>query len=242
MDYQVVLGGDIVGYTIGLYGTISAPKLWPEVGGAAKAKYVARQITNSLSKEAKKGLTGKTLEVHIIPATKKLTDLPPWKSLAGKMTCNDKKDDGTPNPDCVLPRAISSLRGIGGTHYKTGKVAVAVGEETLVDVPSKPHSSQKGHLLAHELGHAILDFGAPHEEANVAKVLTDNPANHIYLPVGYSDQAAYTKSSADEYFAEGTAAMFNLGWLSNTGYYPAWLQANEPKLYTILKRIYPGAV
>jgi hypothetical protein len=238
----VALGADIVGYRMvrsGRGGAFLFSTMTPTTAEADVARAVAGDITGALSTQAKLALAGRILEIHIVPADLLLTDLPEWEHWKGKMTCETENDDGTPNTACVSPRSWDAIRGLGGILVEgTNRIVMAVGQESLVFGTGRPTRFAIGHVLAHELGHVALEFAAPHEMANVEKVLDANDDDHDYM-----GDDAYTKSTPHEYFAEGAAGLFEYkrGSGDNHEFNRQWLATNEPNLIKILLRVFPGA-
>lgn len=210
---------------------------WVQVPGtgsdASAAATIAAKISSALAEPSKKNLLGKVLEVHIIPPSAKLTELAPWKYLEGTETCNNK-------PGCVADRDWSVVRGIGGTEIAgTNRVAMAAASEELVPTPGAPSTHKLGHIMAHEFSHVFLQQGFVSDwfRKSVATVLAQRGASADY--VGYD---AYTRSSVDEYWAEGSAALFGYSYdaMFDDEYKESWLAANDPALLAKLNAVYPN--
>ncbi|TDD28076.1 hypothetical protein E1218_08550 [Kribbella turkmenica] len=210
---------------------------WVKVQGtgtdAAAASAIAGKISSALAEPSKKALLGKVLEVHIIPSSAKLTDLAPWKYLEGTGTCDNK-------PGCVEDRDWSIVRGIGATVVPgTNQVAMAAASEELVATPGKPSTHKLGHIMAHEFSHVFLQKGFVSDafRKSVETVLAQRGPSADY--VGYD---AYTRSSVDEYWAEGSAALFAYSYDAKFDheYKESWLAANDPALLAKLNAVYPN--
>ncbi|GAA0408972.1 hypothetical protein Acor_75330 [Acrocarpospora corrugata] len=229
---QVVLAGKSIGYKM-TYGLQSFPASGAE-GEAANA--IANKITRSFSDVTKRTFLGRALEVHIIPVNMKLTQLPPWANLTGTTCGND--------PTCVADRNWSDVRGYGGTPIGTDRLAIAVGAEQLVAVANNPwkNTHRLGHVLAHELGHVPHQLAAEPLKNAVRHALIVRKATGGEF-IGNED---YTRSSPEEYWAEGTAALFNYP-ISDLGEHPEeftgyWLKQNDPTLFKLLSTVYQGVL
>jgi hypothetical protein len=210
---------------------------WVQVPGtgsdASAAAIIAAKISGALAEPSKKNLLGKVVEVHIIPPTAKLTDLAPWKGKDGTGTCDNK-------PGCVEDRDLSALRGIGGTVIPgTNRIAMAAASEELAFTPGKPSTHSLGHIMAHEFSHIWLQQGFVSDafRNSVATVLANRGPSADYL--GYD---AYTRSSVDEYWAEGSSALFGYSYATQFDheYKESWLAANDPALLAKLNAVYPN--
>lgn len=227
---RYVVGGKVVEY-YRLYGSLRATG--PTGDDGAAAVEIAHKIASSLSEGAKAPLVGKSLQVHIIPSNVELTELPPWQHLAGTSTCDGR--DG-----CVEDRPWSSVRGIGGTTAEDQNyIATAVGQEELVPVSGMPSRYGLGYVLAHEFSHVFLQFIGQSFRNSVQAVLDSRGPNADYLGID-----RYTRSNIDEYWAEGSAALFRYAHSKSSSsiaeYTPEWLAANDPALLSRLNQIYPN--
>ncbi len=231
---RIAVGGELVGY----FWSPAQPLREFTGPGAAEAAAFAAPVVNSLSSAAKTGLLGKRISIHLIPTYFTLTSLAPWQHLNRSTTC-----DGAP-AGCVDDRPWSEVRGAGGTLVPgTPEIAMAAGVETLMPT-QRGSDTEYGHLLVHELGHTILDHAVPATEPAIAGLLTQRGPNADYL-----GRDSYTKSTPDEYWAEGTAALFGLGgprvivtsWQRRLAdeYSETWLSANDPALLERLNAVYP---
>lgn len=220
---RIVVAGKVVGYYYSWWGDqYYASENYGT--GADEANVLAGRMMDALSEPARRGLLGKSVEVHLIPVKAKLTDLPPWRHLAGKRTggAND--------------RAYDDLRGVGGQLIPgTDRIAMAVGAESLF-APGGYYSEEAGHTLVHEMGHTVLDNAVPWLKDSVAELLADRGPNADYL-----GDDSYTMSNADEYWAEGTAAMFGYYFpdASHFGEFTEnWLKSNDHPLWKQLDAVY----
>jgi Domain of unknown function (DUF4157) len=184
-----------------------------------------REVLTALKAANLTQLKGETIELHIVPANKKLTDLPEYAKLRGQPTW-DKK------------RVYDDIRGAGGE--KVGPVIrYAVAEEQLVNVPNRPMGYAPGFIAAHESGHVVQQFALTKRQnddlaaAYNARVKAGGP---------WLAPKAYTSGNVKEYFAQGTAAYLGHPY-SPSGedkkmYTKAWLQKNDPALFKLLDEIY----
>ncbi len=222
---RVALAADIVSYVQGRGGL--APIRNSTGEHEVEAMRWTHEVLGSVSTAVEAKLLGKNLEVHLIPEHLSLTTLPLWRYLQGEEHCGS----GTCTP-------WSETRGVGNSTsplLPANTIAIAVGEEMMFR-RSAP-SGENGYTLVHELGHAVLIHGAPGEYANVEAARQASIARgrtSVILRNGYNKQ---------EYFAEGTAALFDVSGndLFTREYTPGFLAEREPELLTILRRVYPGA-
>lgn len=184
-------------------------------------------VLGSVSTSVKANLRGKNLEVHLIPEQVSLTTLPLWRYLQGQETCGS----GTCRP-------WSEVRGVGNSNsplLPANTIAIAVGEEMMFR-RSAP-SGENGYTLVHELGHAVLIHGAPAEYPNV------EAARQASIARGRTSVILRNGYNKHEYFAEGTAALFDVSGndLFTREYTPEFLAEREAELLTVLRRVYPLA-
>jgi hypothetical protein len=189
------------------------------------AETQTREVLATLKAANLTQLKGETIELHIIPSNKKLTDLPEYANLKGVQTW-DKK------------RAYDEIRGAGAE--KVGSVIrYAVAEEQLVNVPNRPMGYAPGFVGTHESGHVVQQFALTKRQnddlaaAYSARVKAGGP---------WLAPAWYTSGNVGEYFAQGTAAYLGHPY-STSGedkkmYAKDWLQKNDPALFKLLDEIY----
>jgi hypothetical protein len=201
-----------------------------------EAKKIQDAEWRNLSEANLKTLVGLTVELHVIPADKKMTDLDEFKALKGQKTF-----DG---------RLWDDVRGIN--MGKIGdKIISAVGEETLVNVEGKPPGYALGFVASHESGHAIRSSFTPDQDANLEKIYkarisakgqpqppkTGDPPDDKTLDDWLAPRW-YTASNSDEYLAQSVAAFFSHPYSDDDNdkakYTPGWLQKNDPDMYTFL--------
>ncbi|MHB8875185.1 MAG: hypothetical protein ACYC8T_15975 [Myxococcaceae bacterium] len=192
----------------------------PSASAAAAAE--GRRALEMLTRrpDIQERLRAARVSMVIIPADKKLTDMPEFASLRGRRTF-----DG---------RLWDDVRGVGGTSVKDRSIAFGVAEETLAHLPGDTYP--RGYNVAvHELAHVIHNTGLPAcdkdaiDEAYLARKAAGGPWTE-----------AYGSSNAFEYFAQGTNAFFgkNQGMGENGA---PWVKQNDPALYRLLERVFGPA-
>ncbi|GAA1040384.1 hypothetical protein GCM10009557_61460 [Virgisporangium ochraceum] len=229
------LGGKVLTYATSLAGFVPTP-----TGvGVPEAGALAHRVLASLSNSSRLQLSGRVVEVHVIPVNVALTDLEPWRYLRNRMTCDDLTPGAAPGakiPGCVDDRPWNAVRGTGGTVIPgTNRLAVSVGAEEVTTTTRVP-TNGRGHILVHELGHAVLTYAtAPALRTTVTQTLMARGPNATYV-----GRDSYTSSSPDEYWAEGTAALFGYynAYLLRHEYTEAWLDLNDRPLLGLLRGVY----
>lgn len=182
---------------------------------------------------AQRGLAASRTALVIIPPNRAQSDMPQLAGLRGGETFDH--------------RDWSHVRGSGGLQGADGANYVGVGEEDLFDTKSIVHNTATGHIMQHEMAHAIHAHGmTADQQARVAQLFAQRAAmdrNHDRRE--FSDY--YAGSNAQEYFAQSTSAFFG----TNAGHFIAgrdrsgmkgngrdWLRANDPGMYQLLVEIY----
>ncbi len=223
---QVAVAADVVSYVQSARGGLVP---FRNTTGEHEVAAMAwtHDILGTVSTSVKSKLLGKNLEVHLIPDNASLTTLPYWRYLQGVENC-----EGGP---C---RPYSGIRGVGDSKsplLPANTIAIAVGEERMFRRSSP--SGEDGYTLVHELGHSVLIHGAPAEYANV------EAARQASIARGRTSHILRNGYNEDEYFAEGSAALFDVSGndLFTREYTPGFLADREPELLTILRRVYPRA-
>jgi epoxyqueuosine reductase QueG len=92
------------------------------------------------------------------------------------------------------------------------------------------------YLMAHELGHEVLNFGLSDDE--YAKAITPfNDASNTKSAV-----STYALTNYDEFFAENVAAYWNApDFFHSPNFSRQWQAANAPAEFKLLAQIFPGA-
>jgi hypothetical protein len=191
-----------------------------EVSKLAKARMT--EVIGGLQTAGADKLAGLTVELHIIPKDKKLTDLSEFARLKGTKTW-----DG---------RTYDELRGVGGT--KSGStIRYAVAEEQLTGGGEQAYAP--GFVAEHESGHIVEQFAMTKEQKGALKKAFDErtKAGGPWL-----SPESYTKGGADEYFAQSTSAYFGRPYSTSDEdkkqYTKEWLEKNDPAMCTLLKSVY----
>jgi hypothetical protein len=193
-------------------------------GAVALAKKRMKEVLGSLKNPGATELKGKTVELHIIPHNKNLTDLPEFGSLKGAKTF-----DG---------RSYNELRGVGATKVGDA-IRYAIAEEQLVEVEGKPAGYELGFVAAHESGHVVEQFGLTKSQKRALSEAYDarKAAKGPWL-----NPESYTSSGTGEYFAQATAAYFGRPYSSSEAdkktYTRAWLAKNDAPMAKLLSSIY----
>ena len=188
------------------------------------AKARMNEVLGNLKDPAAGELKGATVELHIIPHDKKLTDLSEFASLKGTKTF-----DG---------RSYDELRGVGATKIKD-TIRYAIAEEQLVKIKDMPSQYELGFVGAHESGHVVEQFGLNKEQNKALKDAYDErkKAGGPWLSPDW-----YTSSGTGEYFAQSTSAYFGRPYSSSEedkkSYTREWLKKNDPSMCKLLATVY----
>ena len=188
------------------------------------AKARMNEVLGNLKDPAAGELKGATVELHIIPHDKKLTDLTEFKSLKGTKTFDGRNYD--------------DLRGVGATKIKD-TIRYAIAEEQLVKVKDKPSEYELGFVGAHESGHVVEQFGLSKEQQKSLKDAYDErkKAGGPWLSPDW-----YTSSGTGEYFAQSTSAYFGRPYSSSEedkkSYTRDWLKKNDLAMCKLLATVY----
>ncbi len=220
------------------------------VAARTAAINLTRLMLGNLKEINRQRYAGWTIQLHIIPASRMLTDLCAYAEYRGQAT--DRATDGS--------RTYDTLRGAGGVKRTPKSVStpcignkptgihMAVGEEQLINVPDRPLDwIQYGYTLVHEMGHTIQ---GPENEPDYA--LTSSQGQRVvdlYNARKKNSQAEwigrfpdYTRESVEEYFSESVAAYFGYKGTTyapyNAMYSQTWLQQNDLGMYNLLKEVF----
>jgi Domain of unknown function (DUF4157) len=200
-------------------------KVVPHGASEAAVKAAEAQLHEVLGAADLAQMKGETIELHIIPANRKLTDLPEYANLKGVRTWDRK-------------RVYDEIRGAGAE--KVGSVIrYAVAEEQLVKVPGHDMAYAPGFVGTHESGHVVQQFGLTKRQSDD---LTAAYNTRVKAGGPWLAPASYTSGNVGEYFAQGTAAYMGHPYSTSAEdkktYTKDWLQKNDPALFKLLDEIY----
>jgi hypothetical protein len=184
---QFVLAGRFVTYTPGLQ-----PRVQSTSGAGSQFDATARRVTEAVKTKFMDDFVGKRLEIHEAPPGVDLTSLPPFDFLDPTAPTENPGDGNETNGD---------FRGYSAVDNGPTGFALAVESGIGTDV------------LAHELGHAVLEKASEAGE----RISTSGPrlvdelerarlAKRASGTNTVSCRDSYALSTKGEYFAEGTAA------------------------------------
>ncbi len=190
-----------------------------DYGASPKAQQEAEAVVKQVANRAdiQQAMFKQKVTLVIIPADKKMTDLPEFASLKGKKTF-----DG---------RVWDDVRGSGGTRLPDGRLVVGVCEENLAKLPSDSYGGNYS-VTMHELAHSLQNYCLPKAEAQ-----SITQAYEARKAAGGPWTEQYGSSNEMEYFAQGTNAWFGRNNpVGQNG--AAWVKANDPALAAALQKIY----
>ncbi len=163
--------------------------------------------------------------IVIVPAKTKMTDVPAFEHLRGGKTF-----DG---------RDWSTVRGSGGMATPDGRFAIAIAEESIVQVKDVVSSYPATYSVGmHELAHTLESKGMSDEQRARIKELY---AAHSKRDPGNAHDTftdGYAADNEQEYFAQSTDAFFDKNVMGKNHSGKAWLQANDPDMYQFLLALY----
>ncbi|MEN9787315.1 MAG: hypothetical protein RLZZ299_2579 [Pseudomonadota bacterium] len=193
--------------------TVEGTDVSPSALDACEAFLVA---SLSMRPDIQTRLARQRVTVVIIPQASRMTDVAAFASLRGGRTF-----DG---------RLWDDVRGSGGMRHGQRWV-LGVAEETLVRLPGSTYGEGTSVGL-HEFAHTLHAKGLGRmEQARVTELY------RARKEAGGPWTESYAAANEQEYFAQATNCFFRLnrGIGEND---PAWLQSNDPALYTLLVGIY----
>lgn len=168
---------------------------------------------------AQQHLAAAKVAIVIIPAKVKMTDVPAFEHLRGGKTF-----DG---------RDWSTVRGSGGMATPDGRFAIAVAEESLVQVKDVVSAYPATYSVGmHEFAHVLESKGMSDVQRSRVKELY---AAHKAKGTFTDDYAA---ANEQEYFAQSTNAFFDKNVMGKNHSGRAWLEANDPDMYQFLLALY----
>src|SRR4051794_3908428 len=192
---------------------------------SAAATSGMNEVLTNLQAANAKALKGQTIELHIIPQDKKLTELDEYKYLAGTKTF-----DG---------RDYSEIRGAGGARVNAKLIRYAIAEEQVTPISGKASGYAMGFVQSHESGHVVHDFGLTDDQK---KEMTKAFDARTKAAGPWLAPASYTSANENEYFAQCTAAWFGHPYSSSDDdkktYTREWLKSNDAAMHTLLGKIY----
>jgi hypothetical protein len=184
-------------------------------GAVAEAESIARrEVTRP---DLITAMATRKVTLVIIPADRKMTDLPEFASLRGQKTFDGRPWEG--------------VRGSGGSSMLDGRIVIGVSEENLAHLPSDPYGG-KYSVGLHELAHSLQNYALPKAERRAVTEAFD-----ARKAAGGPWTEAYGSSNELEYFAQLTNAWFGVNTgIGHNG--AAWVEANDPPMAAILQRLY----
>lgn len=205
---------------------VSAVGASPAAG--AKARELLGIMLEGADPVVARNLVAKGVRVFVIPRDKKLTDLPEFSDMKGRRTFDGRLWDG--------------VRGTGSHQLAGGGWAVAVAEENLAAPIAKGYP--RLYLFVHEFAHTVQLHGLPSvappgggpsllESFELYKAAMAKP--------GKSTLGPYADANAREYFAEATAAYFDLEFAGKEADDRRDLAKNRPEMAAFLRRVYGPA-
>jgi hypothetical protein len=209
------------------------------------ATEIHQKLVGALAPDNATQLDRYTLELHVVPKGKKLTDLPDFANLSGKQSFDSKKD---------RVRKWDDIEGAGGRvkNTPTGPVIYfAVSEIEVVRDDLVISGQDTGPLVlprygpdflqTHETGHVIFDYAlTPEQQATVRNLYDARMADNGATWLAPTD---YTSANYEEYFANSVAAFFRTPYSigGDPNYSPEWLRDHDPRMFDLLGRVFANA-
>jgi hypothetical protein len=172
------------------------------------------------------------ITAHIAPDGQDPTDVPLWEHLRGVPLDYD--------PTLAYDDALGiSSPGCTGDVVVRERWVVSVG-----NVPP-PEPEELGRVLAHEVGHEVMCAGLSEPQRTRVAELRDAARSRFLDGDPSNDDVVgaipdYTVYNEDEFFAEATAAWFDMGAPDST-YRRDWVRQHDEALYALLDEIYTAA-
>jgi len=161
----------------------------------------------------------------IIPAKVPMTDVEQFNDLKGKKTFDGRPWEG--------------VRGSGGTQTHDGHYAVAIGEESIVQIKDALSNYPATYSVGmHELAHVLEEKGMTDEQQARVKELYENhkKADPDNAKDTFTDE--YGAANEREYWANSTNAFFGRNQMGKNHSGRDWLQKNDPDMYAFCVEIY----
>jgi hypothetical protein len=187
--------------------------------GNADVDAGARRLTEALRTAQLDNFAGKRVDVHVFPGSHNINELPPWDEEPAENFANF----------CGKARSDED----GPDRYS---IAVRINPNTGC-IPRK--------TVTHELGHAVL----AHVDADIREEATQAHATRAFatllaifleldLPPWVGCDDTYSASTVHEYWAEGTAALFDTTSSCGGEYTPDFLAETDSPLDHALRRAF----
>jgi hypothetical protein len=187
-----VLAGRFIHYTERANGTLSAGQAQAS-SGSATTDAAARNVVESMRPGYMDNFTGKRLEIHILPNGHHFRELPPWDNTGSQH--DNSAGIGNSSKD-----AYQDQHGWWGPGPDVHSVGIVEGAGL--------------HTVTHELGHAVLHHAGDDVLREVTRswaALTLSAVFGVDVEwVGCGRGDDYGATNTQEYWAEGTAALFDI--------------------------------
>ena len=195
----------------------------------AEATAVMNRIFWSLSPLSEDLLRGLSIQLHLVPHGKPLTDISEFRKLRGTTT-----PDGKP---------FESLRATGG--LRTGsRIVYGAGEETIVRIDGVLPYYQWGYVVALESARVVARFALTKSQQERLQRLFDERRRTAGDWVG-----ADAGSSPEAYFSSSTAAVFGYPRRNMVPdlarFTRQWLFQNDPRMHGLVVEVFrraPGPI
>lgn len=195
----------------------------------AEATALMNKIFWSLSPANVALLRGLSIQLHIIPHGKQLTDVTEFRKLRGKTT-----PDGKP---------YESLRATGGMRLGS-RILYAAGEETIIRVDGVLPYYHGGFVVAYESGHVVARFALTKSQQQRLQNAFDERRRTAGTWVGVE-----AGSSPEAYFSSSTAALFGhprRNMVPDIARFTRrWLAQNDSRMHQLLSGVFihaPGPI
>lgn len=159
-------------------------------------------------------LTEMDFQINFTPSGGKITDVDNYAEFKGKKIKFKTSPSGSGNFE-------DQVAGLAEFHQ------LIVPEDDL-------GGTGQGRIMVHEFAHAIHFYMPKDEQRQISKAFENARRKRLYSPNLYINENSF------EYWAESTAAWFNVQWRSRSGGINTRqaLEAHDPEISKILKKIY----
>jgi hypothetical protein len=225
-----VLAGRFIHYSERAGGSLN-PGQPQATSGRANVDAAAREVVESLHPEYRNHFAGRRIEIHILPTGHSFDELPPWDENGA--------DPGVGGLGNASDDQVEDEHGWWGPGLGVHSVGITA--------TSGPYA------VSHELGHAVL-FHAPDVAPDVfatwfprRMVCTVGGGCRPRTPqpewVGCVSGDDYGGTNSQEYWAEGTVALFESGQPCPLApdpnqYSQEYLAETDPQLDQLLRRVF----